>query len=41
MALVNSEEWYLEDEPKWFSLSSRSESRVIIKDNSKEETSLE
>ena len=41
VAIVNSEEWYSKDKPEQFNSSSKSENGVIVKDNSKEETSLE
>ena len=41
VAIVNSEEWYSKDEPKWFDSSSKDKSRVIIKDDTKDKTSLE
>ena len=39
--MVNSEEWHSKDEPEWFNSSSKDENGVIVKDDSKEETSLE
>ena len=41
MAIVNSEEWHSKDEPRWFNSSSGSENRVIVKDDSKDKTSLD
>ena len=41
VVIVNSEEQYSKDKPRQFNSSSKSENGVIIKDNSKEETSLE
>ena len=41
VAIVNSEEQYSKDKPKWFNSSSKSKNGVIVKNDSKEETSLE